>query len=178
MSVCRPPLQPEQINRRRWLRFLPFWLFGWRLLLFLLLVKGPVLPASRPQGCAPRSAAPPAPHRPGLPGAHDRGGLQLSPRQQLRPLLSPHAALHQRTSANMRGNGQPPLTALPTTPVTPVNVSSSPCALKKPQTATWTKLLRGDVKTCLTNIAHPLTWCHLNPLILLSRTYGPSPGDP
>lgn len=96
-------LQPEQITRRRWLRFLPFWLSGRHLLIHLpLLLEGPVLPATRPEGCPPRPAAPPAPHRPGLPGAHDRRGLQLPPCQQLRPLLPSYAALHQWTSTHMR----------------------------------------------------------------------------
>ena len=47
------------------------------------------------------------------------------------------------------------LTALPRTPrVTPVNVSSSPRALKK-QTLPHVKWLGGDMKNFLTNIAHP-----------------------
>lgn len=39
---------------------------------------------------------------PGLPGASVRGRLQLHAVQQLRPLLLPHAALHQRPPAHMR----------------------------------------------------------------------------
>lgn len=43
----------------------------------------------------------------GLPGAAVRGGLQLHAVQQLRPLLLPHAALHQRPPAHMNAAETP-----------------------------------------------------------------------
>lgn len=180
--VCVSP-QPEQITRRRWLRFLPFWPSRLRLLIDLLLLKGPVLPAAGPQGCAPRPAAPPSPHWPCLPGTHDWGGLQLPPCQQLRPLLPSHAALYQRTSAHMRSSW------ISTHCFAKDSTDSCECFLFTPcPKATNCSLLgsymhdeviqRWYEDFSLTNIAHPLTWSHLNPLNALSGINGPSSEDP
>lgn len=100
-------LQPQQITRRRWLRFLPFWLSGFHPVIrrrLLILPEGSILPVPRAQDCSFHPAPPPPPHRSGLHGAHDGGGLQLPLRQQLCPLLPSHAALHERTSAHLRGS--------------------------------------------------------------------------
>lgn len=94
---------PDQLSERRWLRFLPFWLPPGPLFLVLLVPpKGPVLYPEGPEGSSAPPAPPPALDWLSLPGAHDRGGLQLPPCQQLCPLLPPHAALHQWTPTHMR----------------------------------------------------------------------------
>lgn len=99
-------LQPEQITRRRWLRFLPFWLSGCHPVnhRILVLPKGSILPVPCAQDCSFHPAFPPTSPWSGLHGAHDWGGLQLPLRQQLRPLLPSHAALHERPSTHMRGS--------------------------------------------------------------------------
>lgn len=59
------------------------------------------LPPPGPARGLPAPPAPPAAAGPGLSGARLRGQLQLHAVQQLRTLLLPHAALHQRPPAHM-----------------------------------------------------------------------------
>lgn len=59
----------------------------------------PVLLPQSPQSCSATSAAPAAPDRAGVPGAHDGGGLQLCYGKQLCPLFPPHAEVHEWSSS-------------------------------------------------------------------------------
>lgn len=59
----------------------------------------PVLLPQSPQSCSAASAAPAAPDRAGVPGAHDRGGLQLCYGKQLCPLFPPHVEIHEWSSS-------------------------------------------------------------------------------
>lgn len=185
LNLCLPCVQPEQITRRRWLRFLPFWPSRRRLPINLLFLKGPVLPAPGPQGRTPRPSAAPAPHRPGLPGAHDRGGLQLPPRQQLCPLLPSHAALHQRASANMKSSW------ISTNCFAKDSIDTCECFCFAPSPEATNSSPAGELHALwsgsevmtisLTNIAHRLTWSHLSPLkpaLQTKRTFVWRPSSP
>lgn len=79
---------------KRWLRFLPFWSQA--------SAGGSILPVPGPQGCSPPSAAPAVPYRTRLPRTHVRGRLQLCPLQQLRPIIPPHAQIHQWSSSTLK----------------------------------------------------------------------------
>lgn len=59
----------------------------------------PILLPQSPQSCSATSAPPAAPDRAGVPGANDRGGLQLCYGKQLCPLFPPHAKIHERSSS-------------------------------------------------------------------------------
>lgn len=59
----------------------------------------PVLLPQSPQSCSATSAPPAAPDRAGVPGANDRGGLQLCYGKQLCPLFPPHAKIHEWSSS-------------------------------------------------------------------------------
>lgn len=59
----------------------------------------PIFLPQSPQSCSATSAPPAAPDRAGLPGAHDRGGLQLCHGKQLCPLFPPHAEIHEWSSS-------------------------------------------------------------------------------
>lgn len=59
----------------------------------------PVLLPQSPQSCSATSAPLAAPDRAGMPGANDRGGLQLCYGKQLCPLFPPHAKVHEWSSS-------------------------------------------------------------------------------
>lgn len=59
----------------------------------------PVLLPQSPQSCSATSAPAAAPDRAGVPGANDRGGLQLCYGKQLCPLFPPHAKIHEWSSS-------------------------------------------------------------------------------
>lgn len=59
----------------------------------------PVLLPQSPQSCSATSAPLAAPDRAGVPGANDRGGLQLCYGKQLCPLFPPHAKVHEWSSS-------------------------------------------------------------------------------
>lgn len=59
----------------------------------------PVLLPQSPQSCSATSAPPAAADRAGVPGANDRGGLQLCYGKQLCPLFPPHAKIHEWSSS-------------------------------------------------------------------------------
>uniref|UniRef100_A0A8C9AHQ9 Spectrin repeat containing nuclear envelope protein 2 n=1 Tax=Prolemur simus TaxID=1328070 RepID=A0A8C9AHQ9_PROSS len=63
-----------------------------------------LLPLPGDQGGAAPAAAAPAAAPPGLPAALLRGRLQLHPGQHLRPVLLPHAEVHQRPAAHIEGS--------------------------------------------------------------------------
>ena len=65
-------------------------------------MAAPVLLPQSPQSCSAASAPLAAPDRAGLPGANDRGGLQLYYGQQLCPLFSPHAKIHEWSTSIMK----------------------------------------------------------------------------
>lgn len=58
-------------------------------------MAAPILLPESPPSCAAASAALAAPDRAGLPGAHDRGGLQLYYGKQFCSLFPPHAEIHE-----------------------------------------------------------------------------------
>lgn len=59
----------------------------------------PVLLPQSPESCSAAPAPAAAPDRAGVPGAHDRGGLQLCYGKQLCPLFPPHAEVHEWSSS-------------------------------------------------------------------------------
>lgn len=65
-------------------------------------MAAPILLPQSPQSCSGTSAPLAAPDRAGLPGADDRGGLQLYYGQQFCPLFPPHAKIHEWSTSIMK----------------------------------------------------------------------------